>query len=105
MIRWTMSRLDEIRGQLIPATPHVIDTIPVQEEIQVGEVVEETWDDDAGWGPDEEVFDEALDMMETSYKMLGALLLRIKMSPGTRQLIENHRCDLKLFVDEWQVVP
>ena len=93
-----MARLDEIRGKIVQA-PKPLAELPAQEAI----LIEEPDDDDLWLGPDEETFDDALDLMETSYQMLGQLLARLRMSPMTKRLIDNHRCDLKYFIDEWQV--
>lgn len=101
-----MARLVDVRSEIVakpegPATDeqaHPFEAFPlVPEELVADDVVE--------WGFDDEDFWEALDLMETSYKMMSGLLTgsACKMSPGRCRVIENHCCDIKQFLDEFLV--
>lgn len=86
-----MARLDDIRDSLLLAP----DGIPVQAEVTVED------DDDLGWGPEEEDFDEALALMQHTCKLLRALLARVKMSSVSKHMITKHRDDLLQFIAEY----
>lgn len=82
-----MARLSDIRGS-IHADVMLIDAELVDDD-------EGTFDDEDFW--------TALDLMETSYKMISRVLKSIKMTPVSKHLLENHADDLKQFIDQFEV--
>ena len=94
-----MARLDEIRNHIVPASVSVsvMDAVPVQDAI-VSDADED--DDDFPW-PDEEDFQEALDLMGDTAKLLKAILGRVKLSSMSRHLIEKHRDALLQFIGDF----
>lgn len=66
---------------------------PIEAEIVEGEEEDWAFDDDDFWN--------ALDLMETSVKILTRMLRAPSMGAMRRKLIENHTDDLKQFLSQF----
>ena len=82
----TMARISDVRSSIVPEATLIN-----------AELVE---DDDGTF--DDEDFWEALDLMETSYKMIIRVMKRLRMAPETKHLLEHHADDLKQFIDQFE---
>ena len=91
-----MARLQDIRHQL---------QICPQEEQHArlsGVVAAEVVEADEGWSVEDDDFWEALDLLETSCKIITRLLgdaVGVEKMDGAA--IENHCCDIQQFVDQF----
>ena len=70
---------------------------PAEDEPIEAEIVEEEED----WAFDDDDFWNALDLMETSVKVLNGILRGTKIGPARRKLLENHTDDLKQFLSQF----
>src|SRR3990167_9754901 len=84
-----MARISDVRSSIIPEVP-LINAEMVKDDEDDG-----TFDDEDFW--------EALDLMETSYKMIIKMMKRLRMAPETKHLLEHHADDLKQFIDQFEV--
>ena len=72
---------------------------PAEDEPIEAEIVEEEED----WAFDDDDFWNALDLMETSVKVLNGILRGTKIGPARRKLLENHTDDLRMFLYQFYV--
>ena len=79
---------------LIPAAQQEAILVASEEEAD-GEV------DNDDWSFDDDDFWNALDLMETSYKMIRGMLANPQIIHGRRRVLENHADDLRQFLDEF----
>ena len=88
-----MARLTDIRSTIIQASDPALAAVTTEEV----DVEEWSFDDDDFW--------EAIDLMETSYKLIMAMLKSCRgLTLRQQRLLERHADDLKMFTDEFPLV-
>ena len=88
-----MAKLDSLRDTIVPYYPIVDAASAAAEAVEPDD--EEAVSDETTF--DDEDFWEAIDMMETSYKILMQLAKRYKLP----RRVENHIIDIQQFIDQW----
>ena len=95
-----MARLDTIREQIVPQVEEI--EVPSTRQVVVLGPAEDDDDDvEESFTFDDEDFWNALDLMETSHKMITVILRTCRLSPSRRRLLQNHADDLKMFTGDF----